>query len=119
MKIFYAVALLLLISCTDDDKKNRLQTCNFDDSIESHPWLVALKNSITNCSCEISIIQGTYQNQTVVFVALTDPLCNGIDAPVLYDCDGKPIKVFSDSTADQKELRENVTRDKVLYRCND
>jgi hypothetical protein len=118
MKILYAIALLALISCTDDDRKNGLQTCNFD-SIESHPWLIELKNSMTNCSCELSIIQGTYRNQTVFFGALTDPLCNGLNTPILFNCEGRPIKSFSDSAADQKELTDNVTRDKVLYRCND
>lgn len=112
---FLLVALLLAVSCDDNDDHGK--KCTFDDSIDSYPWIMELKNSMTNCTCEISIIQGTYRQQTVVFMALTDPLCNGIDTPILYDCDGRPIKSFSNTASDQKELTDKVTRDKVLYRC--
>lgn len=110
-----AFTILLFVSCDDND--DRSQTCTFNDSIDSYPWIVELKHTMTNCSCELSIIQGTYRQQTVLFIALTDPLCNGIDTPILYNCEGQPIKSFSSSASDQKELTDNVTRDKVLYRC--
>ncbi len=72
---------------------------------------------MTHCSCETSIIKGTYYNETVIFIALTDPLCDGIDRPTLYCCDGTAIKTFTSSAADQKELTEKVTLDEVSYRC--
>lgn len=72
---------------------------------------------MTNCTCETSIIKGTYEGQIVFFIAVTDPVCNGVDMPTLYSCGGDEIRTFTSSPADQKELREKLIRDSVLYRC--
>jgi len=104
------------VSCNDEDKL-ATNACTPTVSIDDVPWIAALKKTMTNCTCEISIIKGTYQGQTVIFIALTDPSCDGIDTPVLYNCVGNEIKTFTDSPSDQKELHDNVTRDSVLYRC--
>jgi len=104
------------VSCTDDQKIES-KVCKATESIDNVPWIVELKKSITNCQCEISIIKGTYNGQTVIFVAITDPVCNSINTPTLYNCEGKEIRSFTSSTTDQKELRDNVTWDSVLYRC--
>ena len=118
-KIIFAISIILAfgsVSCTDD-KKNDSTACKATLSIDSTPWIIDLKKSLTNCSCEISIIKGTYNSQTVIFVAITDPVCNSTNTPTLYNCEGKAIRSFTASTTDQKELRDNVTWDTVLYRC--
>lgn len=117
---FIFVASIILIVCSvscNDDKNVNANACNATGSIDNVPWIVDLKKSMTNCTCEVSIIKGTYEGQTVIFIALTDPLCDGIDTPTLYNCNGKEIRSFTDSASDQKELRDNVTRDSVIYRC--
>ncbi len=113
MRIFILLMLLMLtLSCSDNTN-----VCATTGSIDDFPWIAKLKKSMTNCSCETSIIKGKYNNQTVIFIASTDPQCLGIDTPTLYNCEGKEIRSFTDSVADQKELSDKLTRDSVLYRC--
>jgi hypothetical protein len=120
MKKLQFVLMVLLafsvIGCCDD--KDAANACTAS-SINDVPWIRNLKKSMTNCSCEISLTQGTYQSQTVFFIVLTDPLCNGIDTPTRYDCEGKTIRSFTTSEEDQQELADSVTRDKVIYLCKD
>lgn len=118
-RIIFAISIILTfgsVSCSDDQKIDS-NACKVTESIDNVPWLVELKKSMTNCTCEISIIKGTYNRQTVIFIAITDPVCNNINTPTLYNCEGKEIRSFTTSTTDQKELRDNVTWDSVLYRC--
>ncbi|HZK96042.1 MAG TPA: hypothetical protein VFC67_17715 [Prolixibacteraceae bacterium] len=111
--LFFAISLLLLNGCYYD--KMAKTECISDNPIEDFAWLKAMKNTMTDCGCETSIIQGTYNNQTVFFTALTDALCNGINMPTLYDCEGKVVRVFT--IADYRTVTDLVTTDKVLYRC--
>lgn len=113
--ILLLTMILFILNCCTYDKLTKTE-CNSDDPIEDFAWLKEMKNSLTNCSCEISIIQGTYNNQTVFFTALTDALCDGIDIPTLFDCEGKVVRTFTSN--DYRDFYDHVTRDKVLYRCN-
>lgn len=112
------VITIISVSCNDDGKLV-MNACTPTLSIDNVPWIAELKNTMTNCTCEISIIKGTYEGQTVFFIGLTDPLCDGIDTPTLYNCEGNEIISFTDSPSDQEELHNKVTRDSVLYRCKD
>lgn len=117
-KFVFIMSIILTLGtvrCSDDQVETN--ACASSDPIGDVPWIAELKKSMTNCACEISLIKGTYQGQTVFFIALTDPLCNGIDTPTLYNCEGKKVREFSDSIVDQNDLRDNVTRDHVVYRC--
>ena len=120
IKFISLAAIMLTLSSfsCNDDKKDDTNACTASEPMDV-PWIAQLKGSMTNCTCEISIIKGTYEGQTVFFIALTDPVCDGIDTPTLYSCHGKPIRSFTNSTSDQKELREKVTRDTVIYRCKE
>lgn len=104
------------ISCADDQKFESTDPKS-SASEENLAWVEELKKSITNCQCEISIIKGTYKDQTVIFVAITDPVCNSINLPTLYNSEGKAIRTITDSAADQKDFSDNVTWDSVLYKC--
>jgi hypothetical protein len=111
--LFPTICLLILVGCEYD--KPAKAECISDNPIEDFAWLKEMKNSLTQCDCEVSIIQGTYNNQTVFFTALTDVLCDGINIPTLFDCDGKIVRVFT--IGDYRSFNDLVTRDKVLYRC--
>ena len=112
-----AVMLSFAFSCCDDGATAKANTCGVSDPMEDLHWMSGLKASLTNCSCEMSIIRGRYMDKTVFFVALTDPLCDGIDTPTLYECNGNVVRSFTDAPADQKEFYEKVSWDEVLYRC--
>lgn len=101
--------LLFVLSC-EKDRKN----CNCNDPIEDLPWLKELKASFTNCSCQISIIQATYNKQTVFYQIMNDPLCNGYQQINLYDCAGAILKTYN--VTDLTSGGE-VTDQKVIYTC--
>jgi hypothetical protein len=111
-RILLAVLTLILITGCHKETQN---ACDSKNPMEDVGWLKDMQKSMTNCACETSIIQGTYLNQTVFFIANTDPLCDGINLPTLFDCNGKAIKSFTES--DYQDFYDKVTRDKVLYRC--
>jgi len=107
---------LLVFSCEKDCPDHHTGACLAEDPINEIGWLTNLKNSITNCACQTSVMQGTYRfHRTVFFVLMNDPLCNGSGNIALYDCEGKLIKV----TDDIAEFGDNVTIDKVLYTCEE
>ncbi|HEX5169023.1 MAG TPA: hypothetical protein VFW11_07600 [Cyclobacteriaceae bacterium] len=107
------VALSCGEECPDHATGN---ACLSENAINEVPWLVDLKNSITNCSCQTSVMQGTYLfHGTVFFILMNDPLCNGDGNIALFDCSGELVTV----TDDIEEFAEKVTIDKVLYTCKD
>ncbi|SDK17146.1 hypothetical protein SAMN05421823_10253 [Catalinimonas alkaloidigena] len=113
---FWLTGLFLLLSCVTCPYEP-LDACTSEHPVEEIAWLQELKNSMTHCTCERSILQGTYQQKTVFFTALTDPACDGRDAPTLYDCNGTVVRTFT--LADSQEYYDQVTIDKVLYRCQE
>lgn len=107
------LALLLIIlafaGCEKSDK-----TCNCDNPTEDLPWLKEVKVSLTGCNCNVSIFQATYNDQTVFYTLMNDPLCDGVWPIVLHDCDGKQLKTYP--SADQDFSRE-VTNQSIIYSC--
>ena len=106
---------ILFMGCTKDATVDTTNACTSANPIEEVGWLKDMKNSLTNCSCESSIIQGIYNNQTVFFIRGTDPLCNSVNMPTLYSCEGKVVRVFNET--DYREFDDKVTPVKVIYRC--
>jgi hypothetical protein len=106
---FIFIFLVLLLSCEKKDN-----TCNCDNPLEELSWLKELKVSFTNCSCQISIIQATYQKQTVFYPIMNDPLCNSYQIIVLYDCSGTTIKTY---TLTDHTFGDEVTGRKTIYTC--
>jgi hypothetical protein len=99
----------LIISCEKYDN-----TCNCENPLEDIAWLKELKNSMTNCYCERSIFQATYNKQTVFYTVMTDPVCDGVINISLADCNGNILKTY---TALDETFTNEVTERKVLYRC--
>lgn len=119
METIKRVTLVLLViffvtGCGKEENANK-STCALTNPIEELSWLKEMKNSLTNCSCEMSIIQATYNNQTVFYTLMTDPLCDGVQSIVLLDCKGKILKTFANSEI--SGYKDKETNMKVLYRC--
>ena len=107
--IFIFIVICLAVSC---DKNENI--CNCDNPIVDLPWLKELKNSFTNCTCQISIVQATWEKQPVFYSIMNDPLCDGYQEILLFDCSGALLKSFS--TTDESFGTE-VTNRKILYTC--
>jgi hypothetical protein len=108
--ILIFIAFILIMSCEKHDN-----TCDCDDPLEDLAWLNELKSSFTNCTCQMSIIQATYNKQTVFYSIMNDPECDGYDQIVLLDCNGNSIKVYEPPIGDT--FNNEVTARKVLYTC--
>jgi sulfur transfer protein SufE len=108
------LTISLIVGCGKDENASKT-TCDLTNPIEELQWLKEIKNSLTNCSCEMSILQGTYDDQTVFYVAMTDPLCNGIQTIVLNDCNGKIVKTIN--SGEYQEFLAKIKNVKALYRC--
>ncbi len=106
--LIFAIFILIL-SCEKADK-----ICNCNNPLEDLPWLKELKDSFTNCTCQISIIQATYIKQTVFYQINNDPLCNSFQQINLFDCSGNTLKTYT--TIDQTFSSE-VTNQKIIYTC--
>jgi len=100
---------VLIVSCEKPDN-----TCNCDKPLEDLGWLKTLKNSITDCSLETSIIQATYEKQTVFYSKITDPLYDGLDPIAIFDCKGTLIKTFN---MNDPAISTGLSEIKLLYRC--
>lgn len=113
--LFSLILSAIVLGCRKDESKNQ-NVCDSDNPVDTFLWFEELKNSFTNCSCEWSILQGTYMNETVVWVAMTDPLCDGFfPPPAVYDCNGEPYDF--PTLKDHEEFYLYVTDREVLYRC--
>lgn len=108
--ILIFVVIVLTMSCEKNDN-----TCDCKDPLEDLAWLNELKSSFTNCTCQMSIFQATYNNQTVFYAIMNDPLCNSNGSTVLSDCNGNSIKVYESPLGDT--FSNEVTDRKELYTC--
>jgi hypothetical protein len=110
--IFYCIFIsgLILISCEKSENPNN--DCNVENPLEELDWLKDVKNSLTNCACEISILQGKYKEKTVFYIMNTDPLCNSVFHVVLWDCKGEVVKEYkpgqNDIFSTEVELIDNI-----------
>lgn len=108
------ISLFLIAGCSKENVQDN-QICTLTDPMNELVWLKDLKNTLTNCSCEMSIIQATYKKQTVFYTAMTDMLCDGIQSYTLYNCEGKIIEVIPSDKV--QSFMADVTDVKNLYRC--
>ncbi|WP_417886985.1 hypothetical protein [Zunongwangia sp.] len=102
---------LLFFACSSDDDNSN--TCN--GTIDPQ-FFAELKESITSCSCETSILKGTYNNETVYYKAITDPLCYTQTHYFFYDCKGNLIKELSNEESNEYDQENNRTNE-ILYTC--
>ncbi|HEX2920186.1 MAG TPA: hypothetical protein VHO50_03375 [Bacteroidales bacterium] len=109
------IVLFLLINCERSEKKEPVMSCNVENPLEDLPWLKELKNTLTGCTCEISIIQALYQNETVFYTTLTDYLCDGVFHVELMDCSGAVIKEYNIGNAGL--FNTEVTELNVIHKC--
>jgi hypothetical protein len=112
---------LLLLLCLgifagcQDDKINEPLVCEWNGSFDDFPFMETMKESMTNCICVQSIFQATYKDQTVFYQAITDPRCDSIFAPTLYNCDGDVVRVFT--ATEYNEFFIVVTEREIIYSC--
>lgn len=104
-----------MMACSSDDNTPCEKVA--DNPLEEYAWLKEIQNNLSNCACERSIIQGTYQGQTVFYVTITDQLCSSMVIPTLYNCKGEVVRQYNDK--DFMNVHDEVKNIKVLYRCNE
>jgi len=116
VKVFSIVLLVIFVtsSCGKDENTGK-STCDLANPIEELLWLKEIKTTMTNCSCEMSILQATYNNQTVFYTMMTDPLCDGVQTITLLNCEGKVVENIKQDKF--QAFLGKVSNVKNLYRC--
>jgi hypothetical protein len=111
-KIFSCIFIcgFILFSC--EKSENSIPACSFQNPLEELDWLKEVKNSLTSCTCQISILQGKYKGKTVFYIMNTDPVCNSVFHVVLWDCNGNVVKEYkpgqNDVFSSEVELVDNI-----------
>ena len=113
--VYFLIFLGIIFSCSKTENSSDVSIADKSTSVDSLLWYINLKNSLTNCSCEMSIIRAIYKNKKVYYVGNTDPLCNSVQNYVLLDGEGKTVKTYNYSEANL--FFNEVKPDSVLYRC--
>lgn len=111
--IFFLTIVGFLLSCQKDKSLNN----TLSDPLNELEWLKDVKESLNNCSCQISILQGTYQNQTVFFILMNDPLCNGAQNIILMNNEGNVVKEYHNDEINEYYNEVEIT--KTLYVCKE
>ena len=116
-KIFYFIFVLGLILPGCGKSETTIPECNVVNPLDELGWLKDVKNSLTNCTCQISILQGKYRGKTVFYIMNTDPVCNSVFHVILWDCNGDVVKEYKpgqfDTYSQEVELVDNI------YTCTD
>jgi hypothetical protein len=112
---FYAI-MVLLPSCDDSDKRPRNTDCVFDTPVNEVPWVAELLAERDCSVCEVSVFSATYDNGPVIYLSITDPLCDVVFDITIYDCGGEALRHFNAQA--YNEFHDTVTDSEVLYRCN-
>jgi hypothetical protein len=113
--VFFLICGLVIISC--EKSENSIPECKVENPIEELTWLIDVKNSITNCTCQISILQGTYKEKIVFFMMNTDPVCNSVFHVTLWDCNGNVVKEYKPGEFD--DYSNEVKSLKNIYTCSE
>jgi hypothetical protein len=106
----------LLPSCDDSDKKPRNIDCVFDTPVNEVPWVAELLAERDSVSAKCLCFLATYDNRPVLYLSITDPLCDVAFDITIYDCGGEARRHFD--SEDYNEFYDTVTDSEVLYRCN-
>ena len=117
----FLVIAAFYVGCDDDNNAdvNTLfnNACSSPDPIEDVEWMREFKNSLHDCGCGLSIVQGQYLSETVFYLWRTCPTGVWVlGPPTLYDCSGTIIKKFNDTGKDLDDLKK-LTLERIIYTC--
>jgi hypothetical protein len=128
MKKFILFALFFsvtIISCTNNDEgiaDSQLEVqnaCTAEKPLELE-WMQDLITEL-NCgeyACKVAILKSEYEGETVFYIQMTDPLCNGFDEITLYNCTGKKVESFS--MEESMEFVNSPGREvEEIFSCNE
>lgn len=128
MKKFILLTLFFsatIISCTNNDDEviadSQLEVQNACMAAEplALDWIQDLKEEL-NCgeyACEVSILKSEYEDETVFYVQMTDPVCLGFDEITLYNCTGKKVESFSIEKS-REFVNSPVRKVEEIFSCN-
>jgi hypothetical protein len=118
MKNLFPVFLLVLLaacqggSINPEGSEGVTSACGVANPVQDLPWLKAALEKAseqTDYCTPWSVVQGTYQGQTVYIIALTGALCCTCGNAV-YNCQGTPVMVCN---AEEEAKIENK---KVIWK---
>lgn len=104
------VMILLITACNKQQKDTDMVDCP-----EPHTsWLEQKKHELSPCTCLVAIYEGTYRNETVYEIRVTDPLCNGINS--VHKQNG--LYLFHGQDAAYQSYLTEVQNLRVIWTCS-
>lgn len=76
-----------------------------------------MKDSLVNCTCDVSIFEAKYNNEVVYYKMMNDPLCNSVFSVTLRNYKGEAVKIYG--YQDVNIFANEVTDMEKLYTCSD
>jgi hypothetical protein len=117
--LIHIIVLTILTLIAGCENAESIPECSYSEPMEELTWLRNYAAESTNCTCQISLMQGTYtqpgKHETVFFKLENDPLCNSVFGAVLYNCAGETVKAYGAGDSDQ--FSKEVKIDKTLQAC--
>ena len=90
--------------------------CNPENPFEM-PWMQEWISELQHCVCTISIFQAEFNDETVFWQLMNDPLCQSVISNVpVVNCLGNEIMVLEDYQ-DWVDFNEGITDRKIIYVC--
>lgn len=106
---------MLLLACSGKGSSTKA-ACGVDNPIEDLAWLKTYTQQVDASSEELSrylsVVQGTYNGETVFIFDNCCPICSVVIS--VYDCEGKSIGLLND-TINLSEIKDT----QIIYKPDD
>ena len=124
--LLFSLFFPLIFSCTKKeneiiaDSQLEIQNAYTAEKPVELEWMEDLITEL-NCgeyACKVAILKSEYEGETVFYIQMTDPVCNGFDEITLYNCMGKKVESFS--IEESMEFVNNSGREvEEIFSCNE
>ena len=116
-KLTFILLIAVLFSCKKDKGgEDRIRACDVDNVLELK-WMQEWVAQLQLCSCTISIFQAQYNDETVFWQMMNDPLCQGVIENIsIFNCAGKEILVLDDYQA-WTDFNANSSHRQIVHSC--
>ena len=117
MKIITPYLFLILLFVCSCDKEDDISECNVENPIEELKWLADIANSLDGCQFKQTIFKARYNKGTVFFKLINDPLYDGVQTTVLWNCKGDTVKEYGPNSP--VSVLEEVENREEIFTCKE
>ena len=113
-RLLVFILIIFLTGCEKEDETGTV--CNPENPFQME-WFKEWIAELQKCACTISIFQAEYNDETVFWQLMTDPLCQTVITEIqVYGCNGYELLLLNDYN-DLVEFYKQVSDMKIIYNC--